>query len=241
MSKIKYEDIVKDLAKENWTLISESYTNLDTVLTYICSEGHTVYGPWKKFREKKICPICAANALKDQENIVIPKKKDERRILSLDQATKTTGYAIYSNGKLIKYGTFTATSEDEIERDHEIKEWLISMVNSWEPDVVGLEGIQYQKDVGMAITVFEMLARLQGILMETLFSLKIPYIVCHVGTWRQHCQVKGKTRTDRKRSMQLLVKKWFDITVTDDCADAIGIGKYVAEVIAPAPKMESWE
>ena len=32
--------------------------------------------------------------------------------------------------------------------------------------------------------------------------------------------------------MQLLAKTWYDVTVSEDEADAIGIGKYVAEVCA---------
>ena len=31
--------------------------------------------------------------------------------------------------------------------------------------------------------------------------------------------------------MQTKVKEWFDITVSDDIADAIGIGKYISEII----------
>ena len=60
--------------------------------------------------------------------------------------------------------------------------------------------------------------------METLFWEKIPYKVCPTNTWRSHCGVKGKTRVDKKRSMQNIVKKEFDVSVSDDEADAIGIG-----------------
>lgn len=41
--------------------------------------------------------------------------------------------------------------------------------------------------------------------------------------------------------MQNLVKKWFDISVSDDCADAIGIGKYVAERHQKKTEIVSWE
>ena len=93
----------------------------------------------------------------------------------------------------------------------------------------------------MGVTTFETLARLQGILMETLLELDIPYSICPTNSWRAHCQVKGKTRIDKKRSMQLLAKQWFDISVTDDEADAIGIGKYVAEVLNKKVEIFNWE
>ena len=112
------------------------------------------------------------------------------------------------------------------------------MINNWNPEFIGLEGIQYQQNMG--VTTFETLARLQGILMNTLHELNIPYIICPTNTWRSYCKVKGRTRQDKKRSMQLLTKKWFDITVSDDEADAIGIGKYVAE-IANKQKVVNWE
>ena len=39
----------------------------------------------------------------------------------------------------------------------------------------------------------------------------------------------------------MLAKEWFDITVTDDEADAIGIGKYVSEVLNKEIKIYNWE
>lgn len=81
----------------------------------------------------------------------------------------------------------------------------------------------------MGITVFQTLARLQGILMETCYELDIDFHICPTNTWRHHCDVKGRTRADKKQSMKNLIKQWYDMTVTDDVADAIGIGKYLSD------------
>lgn len=239
MSKIKIEDIKEELKKDNWELVSEEYQNLESEMIFKCSEGHTVFAPWKKIRLKRDCPICKNNVFKEQDMKIIPKKKGAKRILALDQSTRITGWSIYDSGELIKYGTFITDLDDEIQRDRAIKNWLINMVNNWKPEYVGLEGIQYQQNMG--VTTFETLARLQGILMETLLELNIEYSICPTNTWRAHCQVKGKTRIDKKRSMQLLAKQWFDISVTDDEADAIGIGKYVAEVLNKKVQIYNWE
>ena len=110
------------------------------------------------------------------------------------------------------------------------------MIELWKPDFVGLEGIQYQQNMG--VTTFETLARLQGILMETLYELNIQFSICHTNTWRAYCKVKGRTRTDKKRSMQMLAKEWFDITVTDDEADAICIGYF--HIHKPTEKTITW-
>jgi hypothetical protein len=58
----------------------------------------------------------------------LPKPKGATRILALDQATKITGYSIFDDGKLVKVGTFTTSSDDEIARVVSVKNWFISML-----------------------------------------------------------------------------------------------------------------
>ena len=239
MSKIKIEDIQNELAQYGWKLISDEYKNLTSELIFECEEGHKVYSTWGKIRHKRECPICNQNSYKEQNTKIIPKKKDAIRVLGLDQATRLTGWSIYDNKELVKYGTFETSLNDEIARDHAIKEWLINVINLWQIDIVGIEGIQYQSTMG--VTTFEKLARLQGILLDTLYENKIQYKICPTNTWRAHCGVKGRTRSDKKKSMQMLAKKWFDITITDDEADAIGIGKYVSDLYIQAVIIENWE
>lgn len=239
--KINYDEVKQKIEESGWQLLSKTYTNLNTELEMVCDEGHKVYLPWKKGREKLICPVCEQNKFKTLKTQVMPKKKGSYRVLGLDQATRITGFSIYEDKQLIHYGLFKTSNSEEVVRDHEIKEWLISMVNSWEIDYVGIEGIQYQEKINGGVTTFETLARLQGILMETLYSMGIGFRICPSSTWRAHCGVKGKTRNDKKTSMQFLVKQWYDVNVSDDCADAIGIGKFVAEARKPIPVIENWE
>ena len=229
MSKIKIEDIRKAAIEHGWELYSTEYKNLDTTLEFICEEGHQVFLPYKKFTyfEEKI----------------VPKKKNIQRSIGLDQATHSTGYSIFDDGELIYAGTFEAAADDEIERDIEIKNWLIQLIANWKPDLIGIEGIQLQqlnnKTVG--VTTYQTLARLQGILMATCVEQRVDYIICPPATWRSHCEVKGRTRADRKRSMQTKVKEWFDISVSDDVADAIGIGKYINDKHKKKVEIFNWE
>lgn len=235
MSKISIESINKELAQTGWKCISTEYKNLDSELQFNCEEGHLVCAPWKKIRTKRDCPVCKKNVFKSKNKLleVESKKKGEKRILALDQATHLSGWSIYDGQKLIRYGTFQTNQKDEIERISTIKNWLLSMLENWKPDCVAIEGIQFQDESSgnkMGVTVFQGLARLQGVLMETCYSQKIDYIVCPTNTWRNHCGVKGRYRTDKKRSMQLIAKGWYDISLTDDEADAIGIGRYAADL-----------
>lgn len=239
MAKITIEQIAQELEQDQWTIISTTYSNLNEQMEFKCPEGHSVYTSWGKLRTRRECPICKANKYKDVKPLIIEKDKKTNRILALDQASHICGYSIYDDGKLITYGTFATKTSQEDTRIHEVKEWFISMIESYQPDVIGIEGIQYQQTFG--VTTFQALARLQGVLIEECVSQQLLYEICPTNTWRAYCGVKGQSRSDKKASMQRLVKKWFDISVNDDCADAIGIGKYVAERHQKKTEIISWE
>ena len=244
MAKIRLEDIENELNAEGWVVISTEYTNLDTEMTFECPKGHRVFMPWKKLRGKHECPTCKQKQEFEQITTVQPKSKGVKRTLALDQARKVTGYAIFDDTKLIKYGTFTTTAADDIERFAMIRAWLLSMIFSWRPDYIGIEGIQFQEEGSgqkMGVTVFQTLARLQGILMMACHDEKVPFEICPTNTWRHSCGVKGKTRTDKKRSTQLLVEQWYGIKVSEDEADAIGIGRHLVTFIQKNTEMTNWE
>lgn len=239
MAKITIEQIAQELESDQWKVISSSYSNLNEQMEFKCPEGHSVYTNWGKLRTRRECPICKANKYKNVKPLIIEKNKKVNRVLALDQASHTSGYAIYDDKQLITYGIFIAKALEEDARIHEVREWIVSMIESYQPDVVAIEGIQFQQQMG--VTTFQALARLQGVLIEQCLSLKIPYELCPTNTWRAYCGVKGRTRSDKKTSMQSLVKQWFDISVSDDCADAIGIGKYAAEKHLKRTEIISWE
>ena len=243
MAKIKLSDIVLEAQQHNWEVISNTYTNLDTEMRFVCEEGHNVYLPYKKVRGKWECPICRQNCYKNDNIEIIPKKKGIQRVLGLDQATHISGFSIFDDKELVLHGVLEVYEDNEIERDNHIKQWLISIIESWSIDMVALEDIQLQqfnnRDVG--ITTFKILARLQGILMECCYEMGVDYVLCPPATWRAHCKVKGRTKADKKKSMQLIVKELFDISVSNDEADAIGIGKYVAETKKKTMEIFNWE
>ena len=146
MAKLKLEDIQNELSADGWKLISTEYVNLDTEMIFECPEGHRVFVPWKKIRTKRECPTCKQKQEIKQDGEVLPKPKGVKRTLALDQASKVTGYAIFDDTKLVKYGTFSTSSDDDIERFAMIRAWLLSMITSWKPDYIGIEGIQFQEE-----------------------------------------------------------------------------------------------
>lgn len=245
MAKIVLEQIKEAVEADGWKVLSLEYKNLDAEMTFECPEGHQVFAPWKKLRTRRECPICKQVTFQQTDKIV-PKPKGATRILALDQATKVTGYSIFDDGKLVKYGTFQTTSDDEVARCVSVKNWFLSMLQNWRPNYVGIEGIQYQPkvfdgDTVGSVTLFQTLAHLQGALLVACFENNVPYKICPTNTWRNVCGVKGRTRIDKKRSMQRLVKDWYGITASDDEADAIGIGYYMTTVVNKNTTMTNWE
>jgi hypothetical protein len=141
MPRITIESINEELKEFGWSCVSETYKNLETELEFKCEEGHSLFAPWKKIRTRRECPRCKDNKLKEKVLKAEPKKKGKKRILAIDQATHTCGWSIYDGKELVRYGTFTTNLKDEIARDSTIKNWMLSMIENWQPDAIGLEGI----------------------------------------------------------------------------------------------------
>lgn len=234
MARITIEQVRQEAEGRGWKLISETYKNLDTEIEFICPHEHRVITTYGQWRAHHSCPICDSPTMELSKK-VIPKKKNSIRILSLDQATHTTGWCIFDDKSVIKYG-IVETSGELDNRINQLKIWLANMIEVWKPDKVILEDIQLQEkkqgrnwenDTGdnvMNVSTFKTLAQLQGVLVDYLFEKKIRYQFIHTATWRENCQISGKYRADKKKSAQLKVKEWFDIDVSNDIADAICIG-----------------
>ena len=253
MAKFKIEDIRNELESKGWRLLSTEYKNLDTELEMECPEGHKVFKSYKSIRKNYECPICKNNPYKNCDSITIPKKENNFRILALDQATVISGWAIFDNNELVKYGVISPNEKfDKTTRISIIRQWLVNMIDLAKPDLILFEDIQLQdfnktfpgkksKFDNIGVTTFKALAELIGVLENTAYELKIPFKIVHSATWRADIGVTGRTRPDKKKSAQLLVKKWYDIQVSEDEADAICIGKYGTHNFKKEVPMVSWE
>ena len=229
--KYSIEKINQEL-KDGWECISDTYTNLESELTFRCEHGHEFVSTWKKIRNLQECPICIQNDFKKEQQIKKPfkKKQGSFRVLALDQATYTTGYAIFDNKKLVYYNSYTVEGQ-EAERLLKIRNWFISLIDAWNPDVVAFEGLTYSASFG--VTVFETLAHLLGVLIVTAHERDLVYKIYPNKKWTSYCQIKGTSRNDKKRSTQLQIKEWYGIDASEDCADAICIGRYASQEVTP--------
>lgn len=246
MAKLKLEDVRQEVELQEWKLVTDKYTNLDTEMEFNCPNGHKVYTTFKKWRKSPFCPTCSENEIKVDMSNPVPKEKGKIRVLALDDATNITGWCIYDGEKLVSYGKFQIDKDNPIERISIIRQWLLNMITKWKPDKIGIEDIQLQEFRGTngktnyAVTTYKVLAQLQGVLLESIFSQNIESIVVHSATWKSYCNISGKSRTDQKRSAQFKVKGWYGINVTQDEADAICIGKYLSGKYIKNNEMISW-
>ena len=234
MGTINIYSVQNALEAEGWQLTSEVYKNLKTPLEMVCPAGHKQEQTFDNWRKHKICDIClAGDPYKVKKNKVPKKGTDTQRILALDAATSITGYAIYDDKVLVGYGTFhTTTTLTATERINQVKNWLKAALKEWEPDFVGIENIQLQKygnrDTDVQVKTFQTLANLQGVLLDVIFEACIDSDLVRPSEWRSYCGINDgdQHRGAKKKQAQAKVKVWYDMTCTEDEADAICIGKY---------------
>lgn len=243
MSKIKIEDVRKELQEQKWTLISDTYKNLDTELSMQCPKNHLVSMSLKKWRRHHDCPICMRSHVVMNLTAKVPKKDpNKKRILALDDATGTTGYAVFDGDALITYGKIVISAPNTIERIVHLKQWMLSMIMNWKPDVVAIEDIQLQQGKFANVKTFKVLAQLQGVLLATLYEEKVISLVVPPATWRSTCGFTARTRADQKRQAQLKIKEWYSRDVSQDEADAICIGYHTAiKYVKEQETLVDWE
>lgn len=232
-SRIKIDEVRESLKWAKWTLLSDTYKNLQSDLVGLCPKQHEVHFTYDLWRKGKvICPIC--NRIEVNKINERPTKPTGNRIMAFDQATITSGWSVWDDGKLINYGKWTSNGVKSTQRISLTKQWFASMIESWVPSIIFLEDIQLQKfdnykgGESAAVVTYKKLAHLQGVLKNYCYENGIPYEIVSPSTWRTFSGVKGRTRTDKKRSAQLIVKELCGIDVSDDIADAILIGRYAS-------------
>lgn len=234
MGTINIYSVQNALEAEGWKLLSETYKNLKTPLEMLCPQGHKQEQTFDNWRKHRLCDIClAGDPYKVKKNKVPKKGTDTQRILALDAATGTTGYAIYDDKVLVGFGIFkTTASLPATERINQVKNWLKAALKEWQPDFVGVENIQLQKygtkATDVQVKTFQTLANLQGVVLDTLFEACIDHELVYPSEWRSYCGINDgdQHRDPKKKQAQAKVKIWYNMDCTEDESDAICIGKY---------------
>lgn len=147
-----------------------------------------------------------------------------KRIMSLDQSSRVTGWAIYDNKNLIAFGHFSIPANKIMQqRLRSFVTYLNDLIEKYHPEKIYYEGIQYQSN----IETYKKLAYIQAMIIY--FSSSIPIMELAPSHWRSIIKDKhgikfGRSRAEQKQKAQDFVKEFFNKEVTEDEADAICLG-----------------
>lgn len=167
-----------------------------------------------------------------------------RRLLTLDQASRVTGWAYFEDKELKAYGKFTAESDDFGERLLFIRNKVKSLIDKYDINEVIFEDIQYQKEAeNHNVQTFKKLAEVFGVIYELVTELGIKHDAYLAEVWRNGIGISGGHRPDKKRRTQQYVQQLYNIKATQDECDAIGIGSYATgqkKIKIPKIKDHDW-
>lgn len=150
----------------------------------------------------------------------------EITILALDPSSKSTGYAVFTNEKLVDYGCITAGSANLFNRIDRMIEELEKIIQKYDFTHVYIEDV-YPEDVRNNIQVYKALTYLQGFILHLLNKYDLKHTFFTSAEWRKKCGIHtgpGVKRESLKPLDIKFVQDQFGIKVNDDVADAISIG-----------------
>jgi Holliday junction resolvasome RuvABC endonuclease subunit len=148
------------------------------------------------------------------------------RILSFDQSTRVTGWAIFEDGKYVKSGVIDLCKiENTEERSKQMAVKICNAIEAAKPDCVIIEEVQQQSNVSTVIK----LARIQGVAIGFCAAHNIDLHILTPAKWRSSLEYKqgpGVKRADLKRQSLDFVKEHFGITnCSEDRAEAVCINE----------------
>lgn len=147
-------------------------------------------------------------------------------ILALDQASRTSGYAVFCDDQLIDSGKFTFEDADIAKRLMKIRNKVEELINEFCIEKIILEDIQCQGNVVNNLETFKILAEVIGVLTELAAEKNLSYELVYSTVWKSTLQIKGRTRPEQKKNAQQYVLNTYGKKVTQDESDAICIGAH---------------
>lgn len=161
------------------------------------------------------------------------------RILALDQSSNVTGWAVFDNTKLEKYGIFEAgdSSTPLQKRLTKIRNIIKQFVEEYNIEKVLIEDIQMQANVANNVVTYKALAEVIGVITELLNEMKIPFELIPASTWKSTLKITGRNRAQQKANAAAYVETTYGIKATQDCCDAICIGThFVSDLMITWPE-----
>lgn len=148
------------------------------------------------------------------------------KIMSIDASTKSTGVAIFEDGKLIDYQNFVESGADTLRRIKNMAQRIEDYYLQYKPNVVIMEDV-LPSDVGNNQKTFKPLIYLQSEVVMKLHEHKQTVEFMNVNTWRSIIGIPvgryAKRELVKQKSIEFIKKK-YGIDANDDVCDGICIG-----------------
>lgn len=153
------------------------------------------------------------------------------RILAIDASTKSSGWAIFDNNELKKYGLIAAADSDLVKRINTMITKLDKILQENDIEKIILEEVRpeekgQQPNLKTHKALMYLQAAIVFLLHERYSNIELIYI--YPSEWRSLCGIhtgRGIERQALKLADIQFVKEKFNIdNANDDMADAIGIG-----------------
>ena len=120
------------------------------------------------------------------------------KILSLDLSTKSSGYAVFEDEKLIDYGVIKSTDEDLLVRGNYMAEFVRLLCEKYGKfDLVGIEELKIYKNQETLVK----LAQVQGMVLRELKDQEVKFISPTV--FIKEFNLKGKIADAKYKAIEL--------------------------------------
>ena len=155
------------------------------------------------------------------------------KILSLDTSSKITGYAVFNDGKLIRYSSIDRSDiKDSEKRMRDMVECLITLLEREAPDVVVIEEAVVTRNPQTQ----RMLSMILGVVFGVCVNNHFNYCSLRPTQWRKAVRGDDEKLPRKREELKLWsinkVAELYDIQdICDDISDAILIGKAFINMI----------
>jgi hypothetical protein len=169
--------------------------------------------------------------------VSIRRKWRNIKLIGLDQSSIISGYSIFEDEKLKKFGIIDTgkSGADFNARMSKINEDFTKLFKAEKPDYVAIEAVQMQ---GGNKHAFMVLSNVQGMLFSILISLDIPFVVVESSKWRAHNNLplyENKKRLKREqlkeKAVEIVADK-YHVKASKDESESILIGQWLSDMVA---------
>lgn len=148
------------------------------------------------------------------------------KTLAIDASTKSSGVAIFQQGKLIHYQCITDNQYNSFDRITHMTQRLVSLCKKYTPTDIIMQDVLPQ-DVKHNQNVYKALIYLQASIVLAFHKIGYKINFYTASHWRKLCKIKTGPGIKRERLKQAsvnLVSQVYNIKVNDDISDAICLG-----------------